>query len=167
MKTSCWILGLVAAALLLTGCPEKRRPAGSTTTPKPAATTPAKAPDSEKKSNAVGPLADYGKNLLNAEKKATEVTGLTTLTQAVKQFEVIEGRLPRNLDELIVARYFAKLPNPPRGKRFTYDGRTGKVEIEALPMAAPATAPEAVPAPAPATPAIELPVAPVPEVPSS
>ncbi len=124
-------------------------------TPAPAKTEP------ESKSTAVGPLADYGKNLSNAEKSAAQVTGLTMLTQAVKQFEVMEGRFPRTLDELIVGRYFAKLPVAPRGKRFVYDAKTGKVAVEALPAAAQEATTEGAPAPSgmPA-PASELPVAP-------
>jgi len=164
MKPSCWILGLVATTLVLTGCPEKRRPAGSATPPKPAANTPAKAPEAEKKTTATGPLAEYGRNLVNAEKTATQVTGLVTLEQAVRQFEVIEGRFPRSLDELIAGRYLGKLPNPPRGKRFTYDAKTGKVNVESLPETAPATPNEAAPAPvATPAPAIETPAAPTPE----
>lgn len=163
MKSSCWIPGLLASALLLTGCPEKRRPAGSTTTPKPVAAKPAKAPEAEKKSTAVGPLAEYGKNLSDAEKKASQVTGLTTLDQAVRQFEVIEGRFPRSLDELITARHLGKLPNPPRGKRFTYDPSTGKVDVEALPAALSETTPEAAPTPVVTpTPTIQLPPMPEP-----
>lgn len=163
MKTSCLVLGLVATTLVLTGCPEKRRPAGSATKPKPTANTPAAAPDSEKKTTATGPLAEYGRNLVNAEKTATQVTGLVSLEQAVRQFEVVEGRFPRNLDELIVGRYLGKLPNPPRGKRFTYDSKTGKVNVETLPDVAPATPTEAAPTPvATPAPAIETPAAPTP-----
>jgi hypothetical protein len=163
MKTSCWIFGLVATTLVLTGCPEKRRPAGSATKPKPAANTPATAPDAEKKTTASGPLAEYGRNLVNAEKTAKQVTGLVTLEQAVRQFEVVEGRFPRNLDELIAGRYLGKLPNPPHGKRFAYDAKTGKVNMESLPEAAPATPVEAAPAPGAApAPAIESPAAPTP-----
>lgn len=149
---------MVAATLVLTGCPEKRRPSGGASMQKAATPAPAKA-EPEAKSTAVGPLAEYGKNLSNAEKNAAQVTGLTTLTQAVKQFEVMEGRFPRNLDELIVGRYFAKLPVPPRGKRFVYDAKTGKVDVESMPEAAPEAAP--VPAAMP-TAAAESPVAPPP-----
>ncbi|MBK8476024.1 MAG: hypothetical protein IPL39_06830 [Opitutaceae bacterium] len=158
MKSSCWILGLVATTLVLTGCPEKRRPSGGASMQKAVTPAPAKA-EPETKSTAVGPLAEYGKNLSNAEKTAAQVTGLTTLTQAVKQFEVMEGRYPRNLDELIVGRYFAKLPVPPRGKRFLYDAKTGKVDVESLPEAAAEAAPAPAVVPAPVS---EAPVAPAP-----
>ena len=150
MKSRIWILGVTAAAaLVLTGCPEKRRPAGSTPA-KPAQTAPAKASDATKAPEATGSLADYARNLSNAEKKATEVTGLDTLKKAVQQYQVLEGRFPNSLDELIAARFLPKLPAAPRGKRFIYDPRSGDVTVEALPPAAPApesTAPEAVPAP--------------------
>ncbi len=156
MKSRIWMLGVtVAAALVLTGCPEKRRPAGSAPA-KPAQTAPAKAPDATKAPEAKGPVADYARNLSDAEKKATEVTGLDTLNKAVQQFQVLEGRYPTSLDELVASRFLPKIPAAPRGKRFIYNPRSGEVMVEALPPAAPALAPEgAAPAatPAPGAPA--------------
>ena len=150
MKTSCWILGTVAA-LLLTGCPdqgypEKRRPAGSPAMQKPGTPASSKTSSTDSKSTASGPVAEYGKNLSNAEKTAAQTTGLMTVNQSVKQFEVVEGRLPRSLDELVASRYLDKLPKPPRGKRFIYDLKTGKVDVESLPDAATDAGPEAAPA---------------------
>ncbi len=144
----------MAAALLLTGCPEqgypeKRHPAGSPAVQKPGTPAPAKTPPGDGKSTATGPLAEYGKNLSNAEKTAAQTTGLMTLNQSVKQFEVIEGRLPRSLDELVASRYLDKLPNPPRGKRFVYDLKAGKVDVESLVDTAAEAGPEAAPAPTP------------------
>ncbi len=156
MKPPLWILGLVATSLVLTGCPEKRRPAGSPAA-KPAPSAPAR--------TAQGPLADYAKNLSDTEKKATEVVGLSELNKAVQQFNVIEGRYPRTLDELVASRYLPKIPAAPRGKRFIYNPKAGEVTVEALPAAKPAEAPAAEepapaaePAPAP-TPAAETPAA--------
>ncbi len=135
MHKRLWIFGLVATSLLLTGCPEKRRPANSAGG-KPAPSNPARATDSEK-NTAPGPLGDYARTLDKAEKKAAEVTGLTTLTQSVQQFNVLEGRLPRTLDELVESRYLSKLPAAPRGKRFVYNPQSGEVTVEALAAAAP------------------------------
>jgi hypothetical protein len=115
-------VGVVAASLILTGCIEKRRPSGSPQ--KPPAANPT---DGEQ--GAKGPGAEYGRNLANAEKKAAEVTGLTTLVRAVQQYQVVEGRYPSSLDDLVANRYLQKIPRPPRGKRFTYDPPTGKVDM--------------------------------------
>ncbi len=157
MKPPLWILGLVATSLVLTGCPEKRRPAGSPAA-KPAPSTPAK--------TAQGPLADYAKNLSDSEKKATEVAGLSELNKAVQQFNVIEGRYPRTLDELVASRYLPKIPGAPRGKRFIYNPKSGDVTVEALAAAKPAEAPAEEPAPtAQPTPA-PVPAAATPEVPA-
>lgn len=148
MKSRIWSLGvLAAAALVLTGCPEKRRPAGSTPA-KPA--TPATPAGGAKGPEAKGPVADYARTLDKTEKKAAEVTGLTTLNQGVQQFNVIEGRFPRTLDELVVTRYLPKLPAAPRGKRYIYNPKTGEVIVEELPSSSPTAAPEA-----PVTPAVE------------
>lgn len=140
----------MAAALVLTGCPEKRRPAGATPA-KPGAAPTAPASGTAKTPEAKGPLADYAHTLDKSEKKAAEVTGLLTLNQAVQQFNVIEGRLPRTLDELVETRYLPKLPAAPRGKRFVYDSKAGEVTVAEQPTSAPASpsaAPEANAAPA-------------------
>lgn len=175
MKTSCWILGTVAA-LLLTGCPdqgfpEKRKPAGSPAMQKSGTPAAVKTPAGDPKSTATGPFAEYGKNLSNAEKTAAQTSGLVTLNQSVKQFEVVEGRLPRSLDELVASRYLDKLPPPPRGKRFIYDLKAGKVDVESLPEST-EVGPEAAPTPAPAAapaaaPAPEVAPVPLPELPAA
>lgn len=158
MDKRFWIFGLVATSLLFTGCPEKRRPEGSATgKPMPAKTT--KPPSAEAK----GPLAGYADTLDKSEKKAAEVTGLTTLNQAVQQFNVVEGRLPRTLDELVENRYLAKIPAAPRGKRFLYNPKEGEVTVGELapvapdpePAAAPETAVPSEPVATPAEPASE------------
>lgn len=159
MKSRLCFLGLVSVALVLTGCPDKRRPANSPNA-KPAQNAPAKAPGGDSGSQAKGPLADYAKGLSNSEKKAAEVTGTVSIGQAVQQFNIIEGRLPRTLDELVESRYLPKLPVAPRGKRYIYNPKSGEVTVENLPSAAPTPAPESTPAPeatpAPATtPAVE------------
>lgn len=120
-------------SLLLTGCPEKRRPAGSA--------TPSAAPSGSSSSQtttterAKGPLADYARNLMDSEKKATEVTGLTAIEQAVNQFNVIESRYPKSLDELVAMGYMVKIPPAPRGQRFIYDPSDGSVKALDLPSA--------------------------------
>ena len=163
MKTSFWILGCMTAALFLTGCPdngfpERRQPAGSSAA-KPAKPAPKKSAENEKPSQATGAAADYARNLSNTEKKAAEVSGLETLNKAVQQYQVIEGRYPRTLDELVASRYLPKLPPAPRGKRFIYDSVAGEVKVQDLPAAkpvetpaaesAPTAAPQPTPAPAP------------------
>ncbi|MFT3828190.1 MAG: hypothetical protein QM691_00640 [Opitutaceae bacterium] len=164
------LVGFVATSLLLTGCPEKRRPANSASG-KPASSNPGK-PAGGEKSTTPGPLGDYARTLDKSEKKAAEVTGLTTLTQAVQQFNVLEGRLPRTLDELVESRYLPKLPPAPRGKRFVYNPKSGDVAVADLQSVAPETKPEIeqlvepkpeTPAPVPATPTATPDAAPLPE----
>ncbi len=152
MKSRLWLFGtMAAAALVLTGCPEKRRPAGATPA-KPGAAPTAPASGNAKTPEAKGPLADYAHTLDKSEKKAAEVTGLLTLNQAVQQFNVIEGRLPRTLDELVETRYLPKLPAAPRGKRFIYDSKAGEVTVADVASSAPAgeSAPESAVKAAPA-----------------
>lgn len=152
MNKRLCLVGFVATSLLLTGCPEKRRPANSASG-KPASANPAK-PAGGEKITTPGPLGDYARTLDKSEKKAAEVTGLTTLTQAVQQFNVLEGRFPRTLDELVESRYLQKLPAAPRGKRFIYNPKSGEVTAEDLPAAAAERKPEAE---KPAEPKLETP----------
>lgn len=163
MKSRFLVIGCVLASVLLTGCPdngfpERRVPKGSQPS-KPAQSAPAKK-TTELEKPASGAAADYARNLSNTEKKATEVTGLETLNRAVQQYQVIEGRFPRTLDELVAGRYLPKLPPAPRGKRYVYDAKAGEVTVVDAPTAKPveSPAPEAAPAvqPAPA-PAAQMP----------
>lgn len=140
MHKRLWILGLVGTSLVLTGCPETRRPAGSSAG-KTGQSSTAK-PASGEKPGTPGPIGDYARTLDKSEKKAAEITGQGMLTQAVQQFNVLEGRYPRTLDELVESRYLSKLPVAPRGKRFIYNPKSGDVTVEPLAVAAPAATPE-------------------------
>ena len=171
MKSRFLVMGCVIASLLLAGCPdngfpERRVPKGSQTAKPAQSATAKKTSDSEKPAQATGAAADYARNLSNTEKKAAEVTGLETLNKAVQQYQVIEGRYPRTLDELVAARYLPKLPPAPRGKRFVYDSKAGEVTVQELQAARPVETPAVEPAPAPQSTPAQAPAAETPSEPA-
>ena len=44
-------------------------------------------------------------------------------------FGAQEGRLPKDLDELVTLKYMPALPAPPVGMKIEYDAKTGDVTV--------------------------------------
>jgi hypothetical protein len=103
MKTV--IVGLFAAAALLTGCGDNSKSPVTYTNP-----------------------ADVDNPLVNAKRTADKTIDVSFLNQAVQMFNVQEGRLPKTLDEL-TPKYVAKLPVPPLGYKLSYDAVKGEVSV--------------------------------------
>jgi hypothetical protein len=61
----------------------------------------------------------------------TAVKGIDTaaLNQEVQLFNVQEGRLPKDLNELVTKQYIPKLPEVPFGMKLNYDAALGKVTV--------------------------------------
>jgi ABC-type enterochelin transport system substrate-binding protein len=115
MKT---ILSLLAAAgLLLTGCGNNNSSNQTTTT---APSTPA-APASPSS-------VDYLGTLAAAEKSAVKTVDVASLDKALGEFNVQEGRFPKDLSELVPA-YIAHVPVPPVGYKLDYDATAGEVKV--------------------------------------
>jgi hypothetical protein len=116
MKPSFLIL--VAAGLLLAGCDKKSsapRPQGTNATPTTKATN---APSS----------MDYLGAVMRADQHMVKTIDVSYLNQAVQLFNTQEGRLPKDLNEL-VPNYVAKLPATPYGTKLDYDPNTGQVKV--------------------------------------
>jgi len=106
----------LVAALALAGCSKKEE------------TAPA--PEGAGSSgNPLSAPADYLGAASRAQKKAQQTTATVSLESAVKAFEAEEGKLPKDLNELVTKEYLASLPKPPNGMKFNYDPATGKVTI--------------------------------------
>jgi hypothetical protein len=73
---------------------------------------------------------DYLKAATDAEKKAVKTVDTVALNQAIQMFNVQEGRLPKDLNELVEKKYLSKLPEPPHGMKLVYDARKGTVSVE-------------------------------------
>ena len=73
-------------------------------------------------------------NYVGALGKAKNVSekkiNLANIQNAINQFNAVEGRYPKSLGELVKEGYYAKLPAPPKGKRYLYNSKTGQVGIK-------------------------------------
>jgi hypothetical protein len=52
---------------------------------------------------------------------------VTSLNEQIQIFNAQEGRMPRDLDELVTKEYVSQLPPAPAGMKLVYDAVTGKV----------------------------------------
>lgn len=101
-------------------------PAGSASAaPKPAEPT---APGAEPKKEDAS-LRGYVRNLSTAPVIAGKTIDDASLNRAVQQFGAMEGRLPKNLEELVTEKYLPEIPKAPAGHRIDYDPLTGKVTV--------------------------------------
>ena len=107
-------LGLAA---FLVGCNKS----GSTSTATPPATGTAQT-DTNK------PL-DVGGQILQMKKGSDAKIDTTALTSAINQFNIGEGRYPKDLDELVQKQYIPKIPTPPYGYKIDYNAADGSVKV--------------------------------------
>lgn len=116
-----FLIPLVAAVGLLAGCGDS----GSKKTTATAAT------NAEPKYDTGNPLtapADYLGAVVQAQKHAEKVIDVSYINQAIQQFNAMEGRLPKDLNEL-VPNYVGKMPVPPYGTKLVYDATAGTVKV--------------------------------------
>ena len=110
------------AGLLLVGCSKETPPAQ----PTQSSTNTAPSAASENPLNAPG---DYLSSLAKAQKSAVKTVDLAALTKAIEMFQVSEGRLPKDLNELVTEGQISRIPAAPTGMKITYDPATGKVRV--------------------------------------
>jgi hypothetical protein len=82
-------------------------------------------------SNPITAPVDYIGAVTKAQTVAEKTVDVASLTKAIQMFQVEEGRLPTNLNELVEQKYLPKLPAPPAGQQLSYDPNTGKVKVVA------------------------------------
>tara|TARA_B100000686_G_C16736033_1_gene943632 strand:+ start:1032 stop:1406 length:375 start_codon:yes stop_codon:yes gene_type:complete len=73
---------------------------------------------------------DYVGAVGRAKNVSEKRINLVNIQNAIKQFQIVEGRYPKSLDELVSEGYYAKLPDPPKGKRYLYNSKTGQIGIK-------------------------------------
>jgi len=113
---------LTAGAILLSctllGCGRKDPPSASTPTNPPAAGgNPLTAP------------VDYLGAVAKAKTVSEKTLDLASLNQAIQLFQASEGRLPKDLDELVAEKYLPRLPAAPNGMKIVYNPARGQVSI--------------------------------------
>jgi hypothetical protein len=63
---------------------------------------------------------------MNAAIKTADSAGIG---QAIKMFQVQEGRFPKTLEELVEKQYLPQLPKAPYGMKFDYNPQTGELKF--------------------------------------
>ena len=112
----------VAAGLLLAGCGKNN------SSPHPQGTNISQTTNITDSAHPAPSSADYLGTLMRADKYAVKTIDVSYLNQAVQLFDTQEGRLPKDLNEL-VPNYVAKLPAAPYGSKIVYDATSGLVTV--------------------------------------
>jgi hypothetical protein len=124
MRFSCCAVFLVAG-LVLAGCGKDEKTSTTSTPPAPATTVTkvegAPAPEPAPAGNG------YLGTMAKAQQAAVKTVDVASLNEAIQLFNVQEGRLPVDLNELVARQYIAKLPAAPAGMKLVYDAKQGKV----------------------------------------
>jgi hypothetical protein len=87
---------------------------------------------SSKGSSSGNPLtapADYVGELGKAQKSAQTTLSTVGIDQAIQRFQVDQGRLPKDLDELVAKGAMTQIPPAPRGMKYDYDAKTGVIKV--------------------------------------
>ena len=109
MKKAATFLFAAACLCFFTGCSKEE-----------------KASDKTSSGNAV---ADYVNTLGAQQQSAQKTLGAVGLDQSIKNFQIQENRLPKDLEELVSKGVISQLPPPPRGMKFDYDPKSGIVKV--------------------------------------
>lgn len=69
----------------------------------------------------------YVGHLTKTHRKAREVASIEPARECVKAFQAMNGRYPRDIEEL--KKEFEDLPDPPDGMKYDYDPKTGRLDL--------------------------------------
>ena len=114
-KTSLKILAAISLTALLAGCGQKSN-------------STAQATNAASGSMAAAPV-EYLGAMAKAEQSAVKTVDTTSLKSAIQMFEADQGRLPKDLNELVEKKFIPKIPETPFGTRLDYDPKTGDVKV--------------------------------------
>lgn len=107
---------VLLAGFFFAGCKKEETAAPANAAGQPSSGNPLTAP------------ADYLGAAANAKKSADKTLLSAGLDQAIKMFSAQEGRMPKDLNEL-VPQYLKSIPAPPPGMKYSYDAKTGEVKV--------------------------------------
>jgi hypothetical protein len=113
---------------VFTGC---GKDAGNGATPNPSIPSTPSAPVTKVEGAPAPTPAPAGNGyvgaMVKAQQAAVRTADLSSLNEAIKMFNVQEGRLPADLNELVTKDYIGKIPAAPAGMKLVYDAAQGKV----------------------------------------
>jgi len=72
---------------------------------------------------------DIGGQIVQAKKGSDAKIDTVALTSAINQFNIGEGRYPKDLNELVQKQYIPKVPEPPYGYKIDYNATDGSVKV--------------------------------------
>ncbi len=121
-------LALLLAAVVASGCGQKKSAAAKSTNAAPSS--------GSSSGNPLTAPVDYLGAVGNAQKQSIKTLDTIQVQQAIQAFAAGEERLPANLQELISEGYIPRLPDLPRGTRYEYDRTSGRVRIVQAPAPA-------------------------------
>jgi len=108
----------VMLGFTLIGCGKKEAASSSAATNAPVASgNPLMAP------------VDYLGAVAKAKKVSEKTIDTASLNQAVQLFQASEGRLPKDLNELVTEKYLPRLPDAPYGMKIVYNAVNGQVKV--------------------------------------
>lgn len=91
--------------------------------------SPANPNSSGSSGNPVTAPVDYLGAVNNAQKSANNTLSLVGLKQAIQAYQASEGKLPNSLQDLVTAQVIPKIPEAPRGMKFSYDAASGDIKV--------------------------------------
>ena len=74
---------------------------------------------------------DYLNSITKAEHSAVKTIDVATVNAAIRQFQVEQGRYPKDLDELVQNKYIPRIPPVPYGYKLDYNAETGEAKVVA------------------------------------
>jgi hypothetical protein len=80
-------------------------------------------------SNVVDAPVNYISAVSQAQKYSEKQIDLAYVNEAIQQFQAGEGRLPKDLDEMVQMHYLGKIPEAPFGSKIVYDAATGTIKV--------------------------------------
>lgn len=81
-------------------------------------------------SEAVNAPTDYIGANVRAKQQAEVTTAVSTVNNAIRMFQAGEGRLPKNIGELVTEGYLPAVPSLPKGASFSYNPQTGQLGVD-------------------------------------
>jgi len=80
-------------------------------------------------SNVVTAPVNYVGAVVQAQKYSEKQIDLAYVNQAIQQFQAGEGRLPKDLNEMVEMHYLGKVPDAPYGYKIVYDATAGSIKV--------------------------------------
>jgi hypothetical protein len=72
---------------------------------------------------------DYLSTITKQQQNAVKAIDVAAVNKAIQQFQVEQGRNPKDLNELVEQKCLPQIPKTPHGTRLEYDASTGTVKV--------------------------------------